>query len=161
MAFFYSVLAFLVLVVSLFVHNNLSMVFTDIINIVMDQNTHAIESVFYIVIKVLIFVFVICVLFSIPLCLRDEHKDENKRKPALSDANLETYLEIQSWLDDPTVRAYRDGVVAEGRGFIGAEVKAMRDYYEGRADQEAQEKKNAKINNACRMVYGIEEVKVI
>ncbi|GAB0154587.1 hypothetical protein [Marinobacterium sp. BA1] len=72
---------------------------------------------------------------------------------ALSDADREACLEIKDWLEDDDIRQYRDWVQEEGRVFTLGEVEAMRAHWNSRAQRQAEAKRAADIDAACREVY--------
>jgi hypothetical protein len=72
---------------------------------------------------------------------------------ALSDADREACLDIKQWLEDDTIRQYRDWVQAECRVFTVGEVKAMRAHWDSRAERQAEAERAAAIDAACREVY--------
>ncbi|GAB0154648.1 hypothetical protein [Marinobacterium sp. BA1] len=86
-------------------------------------------------------------------------KQEDRIKPArialaaLSDADRAVCLEIKEWLEDDIIRQYRDWVQEEGRVFTLGEVEAMRTYWDARALRQAEAKRAADIDVACREVY--------
>jgi hypothetical protein len=72
---------------------------------------------------------------------------------ALSDAGREACLDIKDWLEDDTIRQFRDWVQDEGRMFTKGEVEAMRAHWSSRAERQAEAERAAAIDAACREVY--------
>jgi hypothetical protein len=71
----------------------------------------------------------------------------------LTDADRAACLEIRDWLTEDAIRQYRDWVQEEGRVFTLGEVEAMRTYWDARDKRQAEAKRAAVIDAACREVY--------
>ncbi|WP_415912310.1 hypothetical protein [Neptuniibacter sp. QD37_11] len=73
---------------------------------------------------------------------------------ALSNASSESCLEIQHWLDNEDIVAYRNALQGTDRTcFTIGEVEAMRTFYQQAEEQAAKDRKQAEIDAACAKVY--------
>jgi hypothetical protein len=68
-------------------------------------------------------------------------------------APLSTCKEVQTWLDDPTIREYRDAVIEQRRAFTTGEVDAMREWCVTRTLNSAALIEQKRIHSAAQTVY--------